>query len=251
MSGKPSASSLPESEATKGRHVRINECSDFSWSRGLWTQASHEILRVVAASLTVFVAVAVSVSITDGVRGVDVPYSISATISTVGLGDIHPTGTFARAVNILLLPFELVVIGFAISYIAAQAMTEEKSKKKSAPEMSAEGLFKLGDDDNDGKLSVSEAISIPQKLWQAIEGTNIEIILGMFFKYTVVILTGALFFFFNAEERKQFKEDHGGTDKGRNRVGFRSLDNFGAGNGSSKDHRNSSKIQFSYTVFFC
>ena len=102
----------------KGR-IRVNKVADFSWSFQLWQDAAHGMLKVVFTLLTIFVVVTVGLCYFDGVKGVSIPYLISASISTVGLGDIAPSTQFSRACCIFVLPFELVVIGgYLLSFLS-------------------------------------------------------------------------------------------------------------------------------------
>lgn len=136
------------SKAKKGKHLRINQCHDFAWSRNLWKEAARQIARVCAVLTVAYLICATSLAASDGLNFIDMIYFISVTTNTVslliivfiylflsspcscvslssscliyfylhifnlqiGLGDIAPVNQVNRAAAIIMLPFGLVII---------------------------------------------------------------------------------------------------------------------------------------------
>jgi hypothetical protein len=92
--------------------VRINKCHDFAWSRALWLESSR---RIGAISLLLFIFYLglgfYFLGYKDGRSAVDSWYLLAASITTVGLGDVHPSSESARASAIGLLPLGIIVLG--------------------------------------------------------------------------------------------------------------------------------------------
>jgi hypothetical protein len=61
----------------------VNTCHNFEWSRTLWSHAASRISYVCIVLVSVYVTLAATLASIDGVRGVDLPYFISATATTV------------------------------------------------------------------------------------------------------------------------------------------------------------------------
>jgi len=115
------------------KYVRISTCHDFQWSRGLWREASREIVGTATLCLFAYVFAASLLAYFDGVRGVDIPYFIAACVTTVGIGDISPQSQAHRAATVLMLPFGLLIISLCLSAAEARA-------KATAPTMDPEDL---------------------------------------------------------------------------------------------------------------
>jgi len=59
----------------------------------------------------VYALIVVSLAYYDGVRGVDIPYFLSATATTVGFGDISCRSQLTRGLYVVLLPFGMSILG--------------------------------------------------------------------------------------------------------------------------------------------
>ena len=97
------------------QYLRISNCHDFAWSRQLWRDASFRIIGTAIQALLLYVAAAALLAHSDGLRGLDIVYFISACVTTVGLGDISPQSQFHRAASILTLPFGLVILSLCLA----------------------------------------------------------------------------------------------------------------------------------------
>ena len=90
----------------------LSEIHDFSWSHELWGKAAETTFKVFVGLLVGFSAIGMYLlAWVDGRRGVDLWYLFLATTTTVGYGDMAPTGDVARASFIFLILFGLIVIG--------------------------------------------------------------------------------------------------------------------------------------------
>ena len=68
-----------------GGKTRLNECHSFKWSRTLWREASVFITKVTSILLVMYLAIACYGCYIDGLRGVDIPYFITTTLTTVSI----------------------------------------------------------------------------------------------------------------------------------------------------------------------
>jgi hypothetical protein len=109
------------------KFLRISNCHDFAWSRSLWRDASLRIIATAMGALIIYVVVASLLAYSDGLRGVDIVYFISASVNTVGLGDISPQSQFHRAASVITLPFGLVILSLCL---AANEAWSKTSKRK-------------------------------------------------------------------------------------------------------------------------
>lgn len=132
------------------RNGRINACHTFTWSRLLWKAAAREMAQVCVVFVAVYLAAAVLLARHDGLRGVDVFYFISATMTTTGLGDLSPQGQLNRACAVVLLPYGLVVVSFAIAMSMAYVKSHEPLPT------GADSPGKLSDADGDGQIELWE-----------------------------------------------------------------------------------------------
>ena len=105
---------------SKLKNVLLLECHDFAWSSHLWGEAARGILVNAGVALAVYV-VLFKFLITDveGMGAVDAIYFITATLTSVGYGDLAPTKQLNRGAAIFLIPAGLVILGMLISYAAA------------------------------------------------------------------------------------------------------------------------------------
>lgn len=74
-------------------------------------------------------------------RAVDAAYMLSATLTTVGYGDLAPVGQGTRAAAIVLIPFGLMVLGFTLTWERAYARS--KLPPKSVEELDTELTAKV------------------------------------------------------------------------------------------------------------
>jgi hypothetical protein len=71
------------SKSRKGKHIRINQCHDFAWSRNLWKEAARQIARVCLVLVVIYLICATSLAASDGLDFIDMIYFISVTTNTV------------------------------------------------------------------------------------------------------------------------------------------------------------------------
>ena len=100
----------PRKEILRGALTRVNECHSFAWSRKLWAAASKNILRVVMVFTLVHVGIMGAGVYADGLRGIDIPYFLACTLTTVGFGDISPKTQWLRCIFIFMLPYGIILI---------------------------------------------------------------------------------------------------------------------------------------------
>jgi len=81
-----------DAQVHRDKHSRINRCHSFAWSRGLWKKAAGEIARVCAVLSFIYISAAWALAYADGLRGIDIPYFISATCTTVSDKAAHTSG---------------------------------------------------------------------------------------------------------------------------------------------------------------
>jgi len=152
----------------------ISNVHDFAWSRKLWAAAARNmfLLSIALTGAYILLGYFLLARTSQGhIGSVWSWYFLSATMSTVGLGDFAPRTQFTRGFAIILIPFGLVIIGLFMSFGSAY----EKSKPaKFSPEVSMEDKKEeqfnsilqhikesvaIIDADNDGQVSREELIS--------------------------------------------------------------------------------------------
>ena len=139
-----------------------------------------------------YLAAAACLAHQDGIRGVDIPYFISAMVTTVGLGDVSPSGQVHRGATVVMLPFGLVVISLGISLVKAHAKSINFDVVPDAPQFST-----------NKHLGVYEALRTrAEKHWSRFRGSPVQIILFEALKYATVVLIGACFFLVASRERR-------------------------------------------------
>ena len=68
----------------QGGLTRLNECHTFGWSRDLWRQAGHKITITTMVMGCVYISlVAFGLYFWEGLEGIDIPYFMATTITTV------------------------------------------------------------------------------------------------------------------------------------------------------------------------
>ena len=72
--------------------------------------ASRHILHTCFWFVAFYMAVRLVLARIENMPWVDIFYFISATVTTIGLGDISPQTQLNRGIGIVLLPYGLVVI---------------------------------------------------------------------------------------------------------------------------------------------
>jgi len=189
--GQPTSSTA---KARKGKHLRINQCHDFAWSRSLWKDAATQIGRVCFVLVIAYLICATSLAASDGLGVIDMFYFISATTTTIGLGDISPSNQVNRAAAIILLPFGLVIISFGISVIIALAYARPFKAEEE------EDLKDVVYDKEKGWITFFlEEIEMAYEIFI---GTMAYRLVVMFLKYVAVLLIGVVFISINERERR-------------------------------------------------
>mmetsp|Transcript_45674 Transcript_45674/g.103120 ORF Transcript_45674/g.103120 Transcript_45674/m.103120 type:complete len:933 (-) Transcript_45674:151-2949(-) len=215
---KAAAKIAPDPCRIPPKYIRFDQCYDFRWSSTLWRGSSRKIERMVVLSTLVYAGVASWMAWYDGLRGVDIPYFISTTLSTVGIGDISPQSAVTRGATLILLPFGVSIVGFAISLAIAYSKTELNAI-----------IHELDRDDTDEPTSSGNATGacaecrmIEHFLWSKIHMVahpvihSIRRIMNKFssrypigfsafyviFKYASIVTLGALYPLFDSEERR-------------------------------------------------
>lgn len=184
-----------DAQVHRDKHSRINRCHSFAWSRGLWKKAAGEIARVCAVLSFIYISAAWALAYADGLRGIDIPYFISATCTTIGLGDISASNQLNRAFAVFILPFGLVIISFVISTAMAYANSR-------ALKLPSDEILNPVVKSNDGKVSISERLKLVSETVEDKLGNNAVMILKMFAKYLVVLYVGIAFFMYHRKEQR-------------------------------------------------
>ena len=146
------------------RPTRLSDCHDFSWSRGLWRTAAMQTLRVAGALTLAYVALGWYFLIHwEGMPGLWGWYFLSATLSTVGFGDVAPTLQATRLAAVFLVPMGLVIIGFLLSFQTAYLKSLKPrfhgEASDTPEELERRALFEALDQDGDGILTLEEMVS--------------------------------------------------------------------------------------------
>lgn len=148
-------------QATGSRPIRLSDCHNFAWSRGLWKQASHDMILDFLALFVVYVTLGYFLTCQpQGVVGGEAFYVLSATLFTVGYGDVAPSTQVTRGFAIVLVPFGLVVLGYAFSALSASAMGQPRllPDPEDVRQAEAAALFDAIDVNGDGELSKEEVV---------------------------------------------------------------------------------------------
>ena len=73
-------------QVLRGGLTRLNECHTFDWSRQLWADAGKTSSRYIFFAFVVYAGIMTYVlHEVEGLRGVDIPYFIITTMTTVFL----------------------------------------------------------------------------------------------------------------------------------------------------------------------
>ena len=107
------------------RPIKLSECHDFAWSCTLWRNASVDagclIFKLFCAYLFLgyLLMAYYDPSIADGDwLTVDGWYFLSATMTTVGIGDYAPNTQLSRGFAVLMIPSGLVVLSVVIAGVS-------------------------------------------------------------------------------------------------------------------------------------
>jgi hypothetical protein len=114
--------------------TKLNECHDFAWSRALWKEAALNTFYVAIFLLAAYLVLAYYLLTFTEPRmfgGISSWYFLVATLTTVGYGDFAPTEQFNRACTIVLIPWGIVCITFAMSFLTAQSNAKMPPAAKS------------------------------------------------------------------------------------------------------------------------
>ena len=152
------------------RPKRVSDVHDFAWSRKLWKYAAYHTLAVASFLLVVYVIVGWNFLVDNHSRSrLWKAYFLSATLSTVGLGDIAPTTQDTRLAAVFLLPLGLIIIGFLLSFSTAlekSRMPSYRGASADSPrEVEARALFDALDEDGNGVLTEEECIAGAKKMF--------------------------------------------------------------------------------------
>ena len=162
----------------KHRPIKVSDLHDFAWTRGLWRKAALETLQVAATLTVVYLVVgylglaylddSIAGRSFDGITGW---YFLSATLSTVGLGDYAPEAQMTRAFAIFLIPFGLVIIGLGISFLSAynlslpfpephdEGLESQRARDYEALLAAVKQQVSKVDLDSDGRISRAEMVA--------------------------------------------------------------------------------------------
>ena len=149
---------------TTKRPKRVSDIHDFAWPRKLWKRAAYDTLVVASLLLVAYVIAGWNFLVDTHSRSrLWKAYFLSATLSTVGLGDIAPTTQDTRLAAVFLLPLGLVIIGFVFSYSSALEKSRSPRYRGSAAdtpqELEMRALFEALDANGDGILTLKECVA--------------------------------------------------------------------------------------------
>lgn len=187
-------------QSTKRRApIRIDECHDFSWSRKLWKEAANKTARISITLLCLYTCVGYFfLARADGMRVLDSWYYLSATLTTVGIGDFAPSTQVTRAVACFLIPCGLCIVSLVISYTQALALSSSGSGKTKSSEDDTNKSIHGGQ--KGAATSVQDVIPAHQ--------TNISSkslfveYMWLLARFAGVISVGAVFFRFYVKEHR-------------------------------------------------
>jgi len=136
-------------------YVRVPDCHSFAWSRSLWKLAADQARKAVLVALAVYLVVGwYTLCFLSDMDGLMAAYYLSATITTVGYGDIAPNKQHTRGFALVMIPFGLVIIGFVLSFKIAHDLSQpykpsaaaqnEQESGSEAPRLSSNPVAALG-----------------------------------------------------------------------------------------------------------
>ena len=110
--------------------IKISECHDFSWSLNLWAIETQKLSKIVLALVLSYLYFGIHLlAYRDGKRSaIDAAYMLSATLTTVGYGDLAPVDQETRAVAIVVIPYGIVVLGFVLTWKRAYTRSQPPPK---------------------------------------------------------------------------------------------------------------------------
>eukprot|EP00615_Pteridomonas_danica_P000440 CAMPEP_0114366096 /NCGR_PEP_ID=MMETSP0101-20121206/28973_1 /TAXON_ID=38822 ORGANISM="Pteridomonas danica, Strain PT" /NCGR_SAMPLE_ID=MMETSP0101 /ASSEMBLY_ACC=CAM_ASM_000211 /LENGTH=897 /DNA_ID=CAMNT_0001514893 /DNA_START=224 /DNA_END=2914 /DNA_ORIENTATION=+ len=114
-----------EEHVTKDEDYVELQDLDFDWSKSLWRKAALNIGTIVLLMMAVYAVLGWYVFIYDSSQMNQVQgwYFIVATLTMVGFGDFAPETQSQRLSAIFMIPFGLIILGFAISFFRAYALS--------------------------------------------------------------------------------------------------------------------------------
>jgi hypothetical protein len=162
--------------------IKLNDCHDFAWSRTLWRNASLEAGKFIFKLLCAYLFLGYLLmayydpSIANGnwftVEGW---YFLSATMTTVGIGDYAPETQLSRVFAVLMIPSGLVVLSMVLAGISMYKNSFTPTLKAdpvaSYRLAEAQKLFEMMDVNNDGVLTREEVM---KKSFECLKMSNNE-----------------------------------------------------------------------------
>jgi hypothetical protein len=212
---------LPRRTVAKQNRTRLNEVDLFEWPHYMWKQATVFIAEVTFLQVAIYGVIAYGgLSKVDGLPACDIIYLMTATITTVGFGDISPQRELSRITAIFLLPYGLIVVSLVISLFTAHdnaQFVDTTTTKKHPLYLQQHSSFASQVSDRlihkPLKLLKNVAKFIKHALKEIDEVKNRSVrasIFVNFLEYLFVLLVGSSFFLFSYGdqmfEHKQFGE---------------------------------------------
>mmetsp|Transcript_62048 Transcript_62048/g.140355 ORF Transcript_62048/g.140355 Transcript_62048/m.140355 type:complete len:875 (+) Transcript_62048:119-2743(+) len=204
-----------ESNVCRGSRTPFNECHGFEWSRELWAEAARKIGRTTTLAFVVYLAIAVWGCHMDGMQGADIPYFLSATLTTVGLGDVSPKRPVTCLAAVVMLPLGLVLVTFQLYVLNTIALAKTTIPFSdillgAKSDETGEATLPL----QDAKESKKKAGKLGWALCCDFGQTDFGKVLLLFRDYVLVLTLGAAFFkcdnyfkFIDKEREAQLEND--------------------------------------------
>lgn len=160
---------LESAISKKDKPIKLSECHDFAWSRTLWRAAAEQAAALILKLVVVFLFVGYWTMafydpyIANG-NGFAINgwYFLSATVTTVGLGDFAPSTQLGRGFAIVMVPAGLVVLSMVLAGMSMYSKSKTPVLKQDAQASKrvedARMLFRAIDANNDGVLTRQEVL---------------------------------------------------------------------------------------------
>ena len=126
LTKKTEAQQETDLDQRSGGRTRLDKCHTFKWSRQLWAGAAKSIKRTTFVCVVIYCGLITWGMLYEGYSGVDIPYFIATTVTTIGLGDISPGMQITRLGAVFVLPFGLFVLVFLLAAIDAEERATAK-----------------------------------------------------------------------------------------------------------------------------